>query len=152
MASAQASQHFLARHKAEILDVDADYSTAAVVTSSVKDMRDYSGYVVIAMVSALTGSGMTLLEIVGASNSTGTTDVTSIKTSGAVVGDAVGDYVVLECTAEELAHAGAVAGADLRYAAVRLTLQNANDEVVACIIRTGYKHGPSLNLTANYIS
>lgn len=152
MASSQAAQHWLANHQASLLDVDGDYSTAAVVAASVKDMRDYEGYVVMAMSSALTGNGITLLEIVGCEDSDGTGNITQLRTSGVVAADAVGDFVVLEATAEQLRHASDAGGYDLRYCAVRLTLQNAGDESVMFVCRYGYKYGPSLNLTANVIS
>lgn len=148
MASQVGSQHWLARNQASILDVDGDYSTAAVVATSVKDMRDYEGYVALVMTSALTGAGPTLVELIGCEDSDGTGNITQLKSSGAVVMDAVGDFYALEVTAEELRHLSDAGGYDLRYIGVRLTNDNAADECVAFIARYGYKHGPKLNLTA----
>ena len=65
MAIASSSEKFSSRNKLTMHDVDSDYTTAAVVTATVKDMRGYEGYAVCVMASALTGSGITLVEIVG---------------------------------------------------------------------------------------
>lgn len=150
MASPQGYDKLFTNAKIQIFDVDADYTTAAVVTATALDMRDYASFAVVAMASALTGSGITKLEIVGGSDSGVTADVTSIKDSGTVAADAVGDYVVLECSASELAQEGADAGADLRYVAVRLTNDNAGDEAVICTIAEA--RYPQDGLTANTIS
>ena len=152
MASAQAAQHWLANHKAKLIDVDDDYSTAAVVTGSVVDMRDYEGIVIIAMASALTGSGITQLEIVATDESDGTGNITQIATTGAVAADAVGDFVVLEATVEQMRHASDAGGYSSRYMGARLENDNAADEAVLAVIRYGYKHGPALNHTANTIA
>ena len=121
MASPQASEHLSSRLNAAIFDVDADYTTAAVVASTEIDMRDHSHVMYLAMSSTLTGAGISLLEIVGYTTTGGTGDITSLKTSGAVVCDAVGDYVMEEVSAEELRQEASDAGAQLRYVAVRLT-------------------------------
>lgn len=137
MASPQGYDKLFTNAKIEMFDVDADYTTAAVVTATAMDMRDYEGYACLVMASTLTGSGITLVEIVAGSDSGVTADIISIKSSGAVVGDAVGDYVVLECSASEIAQEAADNGSTARYAAVRLTMDNAGDEAVATIIRHG---------------
>lgn len=114
-------------------------------------MRDYCGFAVIAMSSTLTGAGITLLEIVASDDALGVTNVTQIKTTGTVAADAVGDFVVLECTDDEIRQASEAAGLALRYVAARLTLANAADEAVVTYIR----HEPrfaAANLTANTIS
>lgn len=147
MASPQAAQHWSARNYALMLDVDADYSTAAVVTTGILDMSLYEGIVVLAMSSALTGAGITLLEIIGCEDSDGTGNITQIVTSGVVAADAVGDWVRAEATAEQMRQESEENGYDLRYMAPRLTNANAADEVVMCVIGYGYKYGPSLNLT-----
>lgn len=150
MASPQGSAKLFSTLDCDIYDVDADYTTAAVVTSTVTDMRDVLKYGVLAMSSALTGAGISLLEIIGCTASNGTGTITVIKSSGAVVADAVGDFVALECTAEELRQEAADAGAALRYCAVRLTMANAADEAVVTVIREPRFKGA--NKTATTIS
>lgn len=150
MASPQGYDKKFTHEKCQIFDVDADYSTAAVVTATALDMSLYADFRVLAMASALTGSGITKLEIVAGSDSGVTTDVTVIKDSGTVAADAVGDYVALECSALEVAQEGADAAADLRYVAVRLTNDNAGDEAVICTMATA--RYPEDGLTATTIS
>ena len=152
MASQVGTQHWLANNYAQILDVDGNYSSAAVVTASAVDMRDYEGIVLICMTSALTGSGMTLLEIVAADNAALTTNVVQVKTSGTVACDAVGDYTVLEASVDEMRHLSDAGGYTSRYMGARLTNDNAGDECVLTVIAYGPKHGPTLNLTAETIA
>jgi len=76
-----------------------------------------------------------------------TTNLTVIKTSGAVVADALDDFVVLECSAEEISQLGN----GLRYAAARITMANAADE--AKVVYIGYApKTKTAGLTATYIS
>ena len=114
------------------------------------DMRDFDVFGVIAMSSALTGNGISLLEIVASDSSDGSTNITQIKTSGAVVAVAVGDFVGEECLAEEIAQEGSDIGVDLRYVAARLTVANAADEAVVTYIRRAIRK--RLDLTADTIS
>lgn len=142
MASPQGLDKFLSNNKLQMWDHDPDGTAAAVVTPDAGtttrwvDMRDYSSFVCAAMSSTLTGNGITKLEIVAntASDGSGTTVV--IKDSGTVAADAVGDWVVEECSAEELRQEGADNSVNLRYVAGRLTVQNAADEAVVVYIRT----------------
>lgn len=151
MASPQSSNKIASNCKWTIHDVDADYSTAAVVTSTVTDALSYGGFGVLAMSSLLAGNGITKVEIIGCTGSDGTGSITVIKDSGTVAADAVGDYVFLECTAEELRQEAADAGADLRYYAVRLTNNNSGDEAVISVLATDPRIATS-GLTATTIS
>jgi hypothetical protein len=112
-------------------------------------MRDYYGLAVVAMASALTGNGITKVEIV-ASATPAFSAVTVIADSGTVAADAVGDYVPIECTAEQVAQEASDAGVDLRYVAARLTCQNAADEAVVAYFATP-RHA-TLGLTATTIA
>lgn len=156
MASAQASMKLFANAQIEIWDHDPGVNTALVVspdggtTLRYVDLRDYEGFAVVAMSSTLTGAGINLLEIVAADDADGT-NATIIKTSGAVVCDAVGDYVVEECSAEEIAQLSEAAGYDLRYVAARLTCANAADEAVVTYIRHRPKF-PRTGLTVDTIA
>lgn len=156
MASAQSSQCFLARHFVRSYDHDPG-STSAVITSPdggttirTLDMSLYGRFIASAMTSVLGGNGITKLEIIAAATAT-MASAEVIKDSGTVAVDAVGDNVVLECSAEEVAQIGAAAGKELRYVAARVTCHHAGDEAVVTYIgaepRFAYK-----DLTANYIS
>jgi len=110
------------------------------------DMRDYSRLLVCATNGALTGAGITLLEIVASDSEDETdTSVTQIKTSGTVAADALGDYVIVECTAEEIAHAASTY--DLRYATARLTLANAADEAFVFLMAESKRPTDGLSAT-----
>lgn len=150
MASAVATQHVRSCLKFASFDHDPDATSATIVTPDAGttlrywDMRDLTHFAVLAMASTLTGNGITKLEIV-ASETTSFSSVTVIKDSGTVAADAVGDQVVEECSAEEIAHLGEAAGLNLRYVAGRLTCQNSADEAVVTYI--GMPVRKYLNLT-----
>ena len=156
MASAQSIMKLFANLGMALYDHDPDANTALIVSPDAGttlryiDMRDCNNFAAIAMSSALTGAGITLLEIV-ASETITFAAVTVIKTSGAVVCDAVGDYVVEECTAEEVGYLAAAAGLDLRYVAARITVANAADEAVVAYVE-GNKRWAYSGLTADTIS
>lgn len=113
---------------------DPDGVAAALVTPNagttkrVWDFRDGSVFGVLATPTVLVGAGITRVEIVACDNADGTGNVTVVKDSGVVAADAKGDYVALECTAEEVRQLSEAGGFNLRYVAARLTLANAGDE------------------------
>lgn len=155
MASPQASNVLFGKIPLALYDHDPGSTDATLcspdggTTIRYVDMRDYLAFGVAAMASTLTGNGITKLEIV-ASATAAFSAVTVIKDSDTVAADAVGDYVVLECTAEEIAQEGSDAGVELRYAAARLTCQNAADEAVVAYI--GIPRFAYSGLTANSIA
>ena len=155
MASAVATDKIATQFLLALYDHDPD-STDAKVTSADGgttekwlDMRDYRGFAVMVAPGAMTGAGITQVEIV-ASETADETDssVTVIKDSSTVAADALGDYVFLECTAEEIAHAASTYA--LRYVAARITLDNAADE--ATVIYFGIPLKPHDGLTATTIA
>jgi len=87
------------------------------------DMRDYDQIAFVAVCTAGTTFSCTLLEIV-ASEAEDETDasVTQIKTSGALTLDSLAKGALVECTAEEVAHACSSTYPNLRYVTARLTL------------------------------
>ena len=151
MASAAPAHHLSATLQVQMFDhdpgrTDATITNAAGTTvASIKgqDMRDVSHLLVAAAPTVIGGNGLTLLEIVAATDTSFTTPVV-IKASAAVVNDANGDYTVLECTAEDLQ---AVSTADLRYAAARLTMATGTDEAVVTYVAQSKR--PRLNLTTS---
>jgi len=156
MASPQSSEKLASRLKVQMWDHDPGATTAQVVTpdggTTVRyvDQSNYGCFMVMSMASTLTGNGCTLLEIVAADDATGT-NATVIKTSGVVAPDAVGDYVFLECTSEEIRQESEDAGYDLRYVAGRITCANAADEQVVTYIQANPRFANS-GLTANSIA
>ena len=93
-------------------------------------MRDACNLLVTVAPTVIGGNGVTLLEIVAATDAAMTTPV-QIKATPAVQADANGDYVVLECTDADLQ---AVSTDDLRYAAARITMATGTDEAVVTYI------------------
>lgn len=83
----------------------------------------YSRFAVAAYPSVIGGGGLTKLEIVASFDAAFTAPVV-VKDSGVIAADALGDWAVLECTAEEIVQLGD----DLQYVAVRLTQATATDE------------------------
>lgn len=159
MASAIATAKISANVKIQMWDHDPGTTNALVLspdggtTDRIFDMSGYEAFACLAMSSTLTGNGITKLEIVAASDSALSTDVTVIKDSGTVAADAVGDYVFEECTAEELAQLSSAGSIDppLRYVAPRLTVQNSADEAVVTTILYKPKFATS-GLTADTIA
>ena len=150
MASSVGSEKLFSKLAMSSVDADADYTTAAAVASNWLDMRDYESYAAIVNPQALTGAGLTLVEIVAADDTSGT-NITQVKTSGAVVGDAIADYVALECTAQEIAQLSAAGGLSLRYVNVRITADNAADEFRVFNVRGHPRHATTA-LTATNIT
>lgn len=142
-----------------ILSYDHDPGgTSATITSPdggttkrVVALALYELFGVAAMTSvSASSSGITLLEIVGCTDSSGS-NPTQIVSSGAVVADAVGDFVFVECTAAQVKECGDAAGLTLTHVAARLTCSNAGDEAVVTYIRGNSKF-PQSGLTANVIA
>lgn len=136
MASPQSSQRYFSREEyvAEI----ATGGTTVVAFTNWLSMHDAHGAAFGAIVAALTGDGITKMEIIASDSSDGSTNVTVVKDSGTVAADAVDDEVYLECTAEEIREVGErdytadpvvdeATPVELAYVNVRLTLDNGSD-------------------------
>ena len=116
------------------------------------DMRDYSNIMVVSVAAALTGIGITVFQLVANSQADGNGDEVVVKQHAiGSAPDAAGDYLVLECSAEEIAHLGEAAGYDLRYVSAKITCANASDRIVCTYIRAGARR-PGAGLTADYVS
>jgi hypothetical protein len=140
MASSVSTDRLACRRKIEMWDHDPDSTAARIVSPDANTtkryvaMAGYGSFQVAAMSATLTGNGITLLEIVAAEDSAGT-NATQIKTSGTIAADAVGDWAMLEATADEINHVGKAAGYDFTHVGARLTLANAADECAVVYIR-----------------
>lgn len=150
-----------ARHSARnaIISYDHDPGTASALITSPDGgttkrylaMKDYEGFAVACMTSvSASSSGATLVDIVGATDSAGT-NVTTVVSSGAVVADAVGDFVYVEASAEQINEVGKAAGYNFTHVGARITCSNSGDECVVTYIRFGAKY-PQSGLSANVIS
>lgn len=157
MPTAVTSQKIAANNVILSYDHDPGGTGAVIVspdggtTKRVVPLALYDLFGVAAMTSvSASSSGITLLEIVGCTDSSGS-NPTQVATSGAVLADAVGDFVFLECTAAQVKEVGDAAGLTLTHVAGRLTCSNAGDEAVVTYIRAMPKYAQS-GLTANVIS
>ena len=150
MASSVSTDKLFTTHAIRSYDFDPN-STAATDVAWV-DLRDYSNFAVIVMSSALTGNGPAAFKILANSDSAGGgTDVEVKAHAIASAPDAVGDCLVLECTAEEIAELASDNSSALRYVSANIAMANAADEAVVTYIRTGarFQHD---GMTADYIS
>jgi len=147
MASALTIQHIKANNSIQMWDHDPDTASAIVVTPDGGttdrwvDMKDFAHFAVAAMTTVVSSGALTKLEILASDASDGSTNVTVVKDSGTVSGDAQGDWVIEECTADEIAQLSSEAalapGAGLRYVAGRLTMSNSGSEAAVLYIRCG---------------
>ena len=98
---------------------------------------------------AANSKGVTVVEIVAAVD-TANTNITQIKTSGAVnmANANLSDYTALECTAEEIEQLGQAAGVSLRYVAARITTTE-NNSLSAVTYMLADSKRPAANLTAS---
>ena len=154
MATAVTSQKIASNWAIAAYDHDPGTTDATVTTNGTAiywvPMRDHMGFGVIAKPTVVGGTGLTLVEIVGATDSAGT-DIAVILSSGAVAGDALADYVFIEVTDAQINEVGKAAGKDFDYVAARLTMGTATDEASVVYIRGPAKR-PQLNLTATTIT
>lgn len=116
------------------------------------DMSGYHSILVGVVASTLVGNGVTAFKLIANTSSTGGgTDREIVAHAVGSAPDAVGDYLWLEATAEQIADLGARNGEALRYVSANITCANASDVVATVYIRT-----PALwshdDLTADYVS
>lgn len=128
-------------------------TTATVVTDNggsavYLDMSQFEN-VAVDVMNAVSGSssGPSLVDIVGADDSSGT-NVTTIVSSGAISPaiTTVGKNVFVECSAEQIKEVSAASGFTFRYVGCRITTSNSGDKHSVTFIRTNSK-SPQLNLT-----
>ncbi len=158
MTTAVATEKLFANAMIEsFIHMPADAATEQSVKAGATDttwrsMRDYTGFAVIAVQGVLGGTGMIELSIYGAVDSAGTSAV-EIKTTGAIVANAIGDYAVLEVSAEDIKQVGLDESTPLVFTHVvaYIDSQHNDDEQGVTYIRHGAKHRTS-GLTSTTIS
>ena len=151
MASPQAPEKFFANNKVQMFDHDPDTTNSTAVEWV--DMRDYGEFSVIDMASALTGVGTDAFSIVADAESDGSgTNVTVVSHAIASAPDAVGDYLVLTVTAEQIVQEGEDnSQTGLRYVSAVIDKANTADESVVTYIRSKPRFAAS-GLTADTVS
>jgi hypothetical protein len=152
MATAVTSQKLGSTLKVKAFDHDPGATTAIVTspdggtTPRWESIVLFENFAVIAKPTVVGGNGLTLLEIVAATDSTGT-DVTVVLAHAATVGNSLDEYVWLEVTAAQVKEVGDAASKTFTHVAARLTMATATDEASVVYIFGGPKF-PQLNLTA----
>lgn len=152
MATAQADYaKFFANNKITMYDHDPADSTVATDIGWV-DMQEYERFIVVAFASALTGTGVTAFSILANSSSAGSgTDATVVSHAVGSAPDAVGDYLMLECSAEQVRAVETSSTGQLRYVSASLTCNNAADENVVVYILAEAKF-PRAALSADVVA
>lgn len=153
MASAVTSQKIASTMAITSYDHDPG-STSAIVTSPDGGttqrwvaMRDYEAILVQARPTIVGGNGITLLEIVAATDSSGT-NVTQVVAHAASTTTTLDKYLNLECTAEQVREVGVAAGYNFTHVAARLTMATNTDEANVTYVRA-LSHRPQKDLTAD---
>lgn len=148
MASPQAPDKLASNLKINVYDHDPDDTDPDHVEWV--DMKGYENFMAILFRSVGSGDIDEFSIDANAESDGGGTDV-EIETHalGSSV-DAVGDYIILECTAEQIAQEGADNGEDLRYVSATVEQATAGDECVVVYIRKPLR--PQDGLTADTIS
>lgn len=150
MASAVAEQHIRSNNLIQMWDHDPGATSAQITTPDggttkrLVDMCDLELFAVSVMTTVLGGNGVTKVEIVACTDTDGT-NATAIKDSGTIAADAMGDWAILECAADEISHLGDAAGLALRYVGARITCHHSGDEAV--VVYFGKSNRPRLDLT-----
>jgi len=152
MASAQASDKFLCNNKCYAYYIDPADLTVATDVAWV-DMSAYGEFTVICMTTVLGSTGITALSIVANVDATGTPGTDRIIKTHAVgsLPNAIGDFLVLSCTAEEIAQIGKDNSEDLRYVTAIVTGAHADATAAVVYIRSKPTFA-SDGLTADYVS
>ena len=156
MATAVTSQKIASKMAIESYDHDPGATTAVVTsadggtTPKYVAMRDFGAFGVQARPTVVGGDGITLLEIVGATDAAGT-NVTLILAHAATVTNVLGEYVWLEVTDEQINEVGKAAGYNFTHVAARLTMATSTDEANVTYVRTMPKRAYA-NLTATNVA
>jgi len=134
MASSVATDRLSCRRKILMYHhAPADAATeqsvkAGATTTTWQAFKDFGSFQVCAMLGLKTGNGLIELSIYAAEDASGS-NATEIKTSGAITADAVGDWAMQECTAEEVNHVGKAAGYDFTHIVAYVDCHHDDDEV-----------------------
>lgn len=157
MASAVTSNKFASNFAAKSYKHVPGASTAQVLTpdsGTTKIWVPMQGFdAIVAQVlnfTSTSSSGPTLVDIVAATDSSGT-NVTTIVSSGTLASITAGDYMFVEATAEQINEVGKAAGYNFTHVSVRITTSNSSDAQAVNLMRFLAK-APSSALSANAIT
>lgn len=106
---------------------------SGATTTTWTAMEGYGSFQVCGMTALKGGNGMIELSIYAATSSAGA-NATEIKTSGTVACDAIGDWVMQECTAEEIQQIGKPLGYSFTHVVAYIDCHHNDDEVAVVYI------------------
>jgi len=153
MASTTIANDLRTQMNVRSLDFDPDTGSDAYVTldrvNSVAGLAlgKYRKFMAVYMTSVGTG-GITAFQIGGATASDGTGFVAAASHAIGSNPDAVSDYLVLECTDEQIREVLSTA----THVCVLVNLVTSTDEGVVTFIQADPLYGPTAALTADYVS
>lgn len=157
MATAVTTNRVAANLAVKVYKHNPDTTAATVVsidagtTKNYVPMLNYSNFWLGVMNHLCTSaSGPTLIEIVAATDSSGT-NITVILASSTLACVTQGDFAQIEVSAEQIEEVGRAAGFAFTHVTGRITTSNSGDEQGVCFIRYGAKSAAS-GLTANSIT
>lgn len=151
MASVQSSESWLAKNKVDMYDYDPADSTVITDVGWV-DLQDYEEFTVMVFTSVLGGTGPTAFKLLANSSATGAGTDAEIKVHAlGSLPNAVGDWVVLSCSAEEVRQAETTTTGRLRYVSANLDCNHSGDEAVVVYVRSKPRVA-TLALTTDVIS
>lgn len=144
MATAVTSQKVQSRLAVTSYDHDPNGTGAYVVSPDGTNgtsqkwvaMRDFDEFYVQARPTIVAANGITLLEIVGATDSSGT-NITVILAHAASITDTLDKYLGLEVNCDQINEVGKAASFNFTHVAARLTMATNTDEANVTYIRTG---------------
>ncbi|HOC94289.1 MAG TPA: hypothetical protein PKH33_18205 [bacterium] len=147
MASGLNANKLMSEIKITQYDFDPD-STESTAVGWV-DMRDFSKFLV-GFFRTVGTSNITLL-IKAATSAAGANAQTIVTKTISAQPNAVGDYVFLECLAEQIAQVAATSGYALRYVSAYISFATNTDEGVVTYVQGGPRFAYD-GLTADYVS
>ncbi len=157
MASAVTLVKIFANAALKLYKHNPDTASALVVsvdagtTKNWLAMANYQNFVLIVLNHLSTSaSGPTLIEILGATDSTGT-NATAIVTSGAVTSVTAGDNIMIECNTDQIEEVGRASSLAFTHVTGRITTSNSGDEQGVLMGRFNPRF-PASGLSANNIT
>ena len=139
MASSVSTDRLACRRKILMYKhMPADATVEAIAkagdtTATWTALEGYGSFQALAMTIILGGNGMIELSIYAATSAAGA-NATEIKTSGVIAADALGDWAMQECTAEEIQQIGKPLGFNFTHVGAYIDCHHVNDEVAVVYI------------------
>ncbi len=133
----------------KLTQYDFDPNSTAATAVAWVDMKDFAKLIV-AFFRTVGTSNITMI-IQGSAASNGASPETVATKTVSSQPNAVGDYIFLECLAEQVAQVAATSGKALRYVSATISFETNTDEGVVTYMLGGPRFAYD-ELTADYVS